>query len=66
MNLLSDYRSLTVAQVAESQGVCTKTVRKWCLREENPLPSYKEGNVRRVRQAALITWIQKREEGEIG
>ncbi|WP_089546777.1 helix-turn-helix domain-containing protein [Paenibacillus sp. SSG-1] len=61
MNSLSD--SLTVAQVAQSQGVCTKTVRKWCLMEEDPLPSYKVGNVRRVRQEALLTWIQKREQG---
>ncbi|GIP02058.1 hypothetical protein J28TS4_04650 [Paenibacillus lautus] len=61
MNSLSDYPSLTVAQVAKSQGVCTKTARKWCLMKEDPLPSYKVGNVRRVRREALVSWIQKRE-----
>lgn len=61
MNSLSDYPSLTVAQVAESQGVCIKTARKWCLMESDPLPSYKVGNIRRVRREALVAWIQKRE-----
>lgn len=67
MNSSNDYLSLTVAQVAESQGVCTKTARKWCLMDTDPLPSYKVGNIRRVRQEALLAWIRKREEeGEAG
>lgn len=63
MKSFSDYPSLTVAQVAESQGVCIKTARKWCLMEVDPLPSYKVGNVRRVRQEALVEWIKRREKG---
>ncbi|MFD1883947.1 helix-turn-helix domain-containing protein [Paenibacillus wenxiniae] len=55
--------TLTIAQLAESQGVCTKTARKWCLAKEHPLPSYKLGNIRRIRKDALITWIKQREEG---
>ncbi len=56
--------SLTIAQLAESQGVCTKTARKWCLQENNPLPSYQIGRIRRVRKDALITWIRGYEKGD--
>lgn len=56
--------TLTVAQLADSQGVCIKTARKWCLMEDHPLPSYKIGNVRRIRKDALITWIKEREKGD--
>lgn len=62
MNSLEQYpSSLTVAQLAQSQGVCIKTARKWCLMKDNTLPSYKIGNVRRIRKDALLTWIAERE-----
>lgn len=53
--------SITIAQLAESQGVCTKTARNWCLREG--LVSYKVGNVRRIRKESLTAWIKEREKG---
>ncbi|OKP94783.1 hypothetical protein A3848_02080 [Paenibacillus sp. P32E] len=60
MKSLADYGvSLTIKQLAESQGICQKTARKWCLKEG--LDSYKVGNTRRVRTEVLIAWIQKRE-----
>lgn len=60
MNSLENYpASLTIRQLAESQGVCEKTARKWCLNEG--LKSYKVGNTRRVRKEALLEWIQERE-----
>lgn len=60
MNLLDRYPpSMTIAQIAESQGICIKTARKWCLKEG--LTSYKVGNTRRVRQEVLLSWIQSRE-----
>lgn len=63
MTGLENYpTSLTVAQIAEILGVCVKTARKWCLMENDPLPSYKIGNVRRIRKDALINWIAKKEQ----
>jgi len=57
---LKDYPpSLTIQQLAESQGICEKTARKWCLKEG--LNSYKIGNTRRVRKEVLIAWLQERE-----
>ncbi|MEC0173014.1 helix-turn-helix domain-containing protein [Paenibacillus graminis] len=61
MKSLDDYGlSLTIKQLAESQGICQKTARRWCLKEG--LDSYKVGNTRRVRTEVLIAWIQKREQ----
>lgn len=63
---LSKYpSSLTIAQLAESQGVCIKTARNWCLMIDDPIPSYKVGNVRRIRKEVLVSWIKNREKPEI-
>ncbi|WP_438351555.1 helix-turn-helix domain-containing protein [Paenibacillus sp. FA6] len=60
---LSRYpASLTIAQLAESQGVCIKTARNWCLIIDDPIPSYKVGNVRRIRKESILDWIERREQ----
>lgn len=62
MKALDSYPEvLTVSQVAEIQNVCIKTARKWCLMKDKALPSYKVGNIRRIRKESLINWIEELE-----
>lgn len=57
---LDDYSdTMTIRELADSQGVCTKTAREWCLRQG--LDSYKVGNTRRIRKEVLIAWIEAKE-----
>ncbi|MGG3383055.1 helix-turn-helix domain-containing protein [Heyndrickxia faecalis] len=59
MNNLPDI--LTVQQVANYLGWHRNTVYKRCISGE--LPSFKSGNCRRIRKAALLEWIKHMEGG---
>ncbi|AJS59686.1 hypothetical protein UB51_15720 [Paenibacillus sp. IHBB 10380] len=50
---------------ADRPRVCIKTARNWCLMKEDPIPSYKVGNVRRIRKEVLVSWIEDREKAEL-
>jgi excisionase family DNA binding protein len=66
MKSLDSYPDvLTVSQVAQIQNVCAKTARKWCLMKEGALPSFKVGNIRRIKKEAFITWVEEHEEGGV-
>ncbi|OAB35677.1 hypothetical protein PMSD_11735 [Paenibacillus macquariensis subsp. defensor] len=64
-SLIKQSLTITVAELAEMYGVSLKTARNWCLHEKTPLPSFKVGNIRRIRKEALIAWIEEREKGAI-
>nr|WP_233147076.1 helix-turn-helix domain-containing protein [Paenibacillus selenitireducens] len=50
---------LTVIQVSEYLNVSRNTVYAWCNSGE--LPSFKNGNTRRIRKDCLLNWIKEQE-----
>jgi excisionase family DNA binding protein len=51
---------LTVAQVAQYLGWHPNTVYQRC--KTGDLPSFKSGNLRRIRREALLEWMQRLEQ----
>lgn len=50
---------MTVEQTAAYLSVSKNTVYSWC--NANELPSFKQGNVRRIRKSVFIAWIEQQE-----
>ncbi|MBD2861635.1 helix-turn-helix domain-containing protein [Paenibacillus oceani] len=61
MNNLPEY--LSVKQVAELLGWHPNTVYFRCTSGE--LPSFKSGNIRRIRKEAYLQWIAKLEQESV-
>lgn len=49
---------LTVKEVTQIFAVNERTVRRWLVQENNPLPHIKVGGRIRIKESEMIAWVE--------